>query len=105
MEAPRELFGTNRFRLTNYRGVIRTKRGRLAVTVMEVTFQYRVPPGEHQMSALGCIREVYGVRKISFNEAKRTVKVEYDISRLAMDDIAALLRGAGLDVSQPIAVN
>lgn len=51
------------------------------------------------MSALGCIREVYGVRKISFNEAKRTVKVEYDISRLAMDDIAALLRGAGLDIA------
>jgi hypothetical protein len=34
MEAPRELFDTNRFRLTNYRGVIRrTKRGRLAVTL------------------------------------------------------------------------
>jgi hypothetical protein len=106
MEAPRELFGTNRFRLTNYRGVIRrTKRGRSAVTLMDVTFQYRVPPGEHQMSALGCVREVYGVRQISFNEAKRTVKVEYDISRLAIDDIAALHRGAGLDVSQPIAVN
>ena len=51
------------------------------------------------MSALGCVREVYGVRQISFNEAKRTVKVEYDISRLAIDDIAALLRGAGLDVA------
>jgi hypothetical protein len=69
------------------------------VTLMDVTFQYRVPPGEHQMSALGCLHEVYGVRKISFNEAKRTVKVEYDISRLAMDDIAALLRGAGLDIA------
>ena len=57
------------------------------------------------MKALGCVREVYGVRKISFNEAKRTVKVEYDISRLATDDIAALLRGAGLDVQQPIAVH
>jgi hypothetical protein len=75
------------------------------MTLMDVTFQYRVPPEEHQMSALGCVREVYGVRQISFNEAKRTVKVEYDISRLAIDDIAALLRGAGLDVRLPIAVN
>jgi copper chaperone CopZ len=105
MEAPRELLG-QQIPLTNHRGVIRhTKRGRLTVTLMDVTFQYRVPPEEHQMSALGCVREVYGVRQISFNEAKRTVKVEYDISRLAIDDIAALLRGAGLDVRQLIAVN
>jgi copper chaperone CopZ len=54
------------------------------------------------MTALGCVREVYGVRKISFDEAKQTVKVEYDISRLAEDDIAGLLRGAGLDISAPI---
>jgi hypothetical protein len=72
------------------------------MTLMDVTFPYRVPPGEHQMSALGCLSEVYGVRKISFDEAGRTVKVEYDISRLAEADIAALLRGAGLDIKQPI---
>ena len=75
------------------------------MTLMDVAFRYRMLPGEQRMSALGCVREVYGVQQISFNEAKRTVKVEYDISRLAIDDIAALLRGAGLDVSQPIAVN
>lgn len=54
------------------------------------------------MTALGCVREVYGVRKMSFDEAKQTVRVEYDISRLAEDDIAGLLRGAGLDISAPI---
>jgi hypothetical protein len=52
------------------------------------------------MSALGCAREVYGVRKISFNEMERRVNVEYDVSRLTEDDIAALLRGAGLDIAQ-----
>ena len=69
---------------------------------MEVTFPYRVPLGEQQMSALGHVREVYGVRKISFDEVKRTVTVEYDISRLAEADIASLLGGAGLDLSTPI---
>ena len=54
------------------------------------------------MSALGRVSEVYGVRAISFDETERTVKVEYDISRLAEADIAALLRGAGLDINQPI---
>lgn len=72
------------------------------MTLVDVTFPYRVPPGEQQMSALGCVREVYGVRKISFDEADRTVTVEYDISRLAEGDIAALLGAAGLDLSTPI---
>lgn len=72
------------------------------MTLMEVTFPYRVPPGALQMTALGCVREVYGVRKMSFDEAKQIVRVEYDISRLAEDDIAGLLRGAGLDISAPI---
>jgi hypothetical protein len=75
---------------------------RLDMTLMDVTFPYRVPPGALQMTALGCVHEVYGVRKVSFDEAKLTVKVEYDISRLAEDDIAALLRAAGLDLSAPI---
>lgn len=54
------------------------------------------------MTALGCLHEVYGVRNITFDEAKQRIKVEYDISRLAEDDIAGLLRGAGLDISAPI---
>jgi copper chaperone CopZ len=58
------------------------------------------------MSALGCLHEVYGVRKISFNEAKRTVKVEYDVSRLAMDDISSVAARSRSGYRQPIiAVN
>jgi hypothetical protein len=70
------------------------------MTLMDVAFRYRVPPGEHQMSALGCVREVYGVRRISFDEMERRINVEYDASRLVEDDIAALLRGAGLDIDR-----
>ena len=51
------------------------------------------------MSALGSVREVYGVRKLFFDERERVVKVEYDASRLVESDIAALLRGAGLDIA------
>lgn len=51
------------------------------MTLMDVVFRYRIPPGEHQMSALGRVREVYGVRKLVFDERERTVKVEYDASR------------------------
>ena len=72
------------------------------MTLIDVAFRYGVPPGEREMSALDCVHEVYGVRKISWDQAKRIVKVEFDISRLTEDDIAALLRGAGLDIQEKI---
>jgi len=72
------------------------------MTLMDVTFPYRVPPGERQMTALNCACEIYGIRKLSIDAAKRMVKVEYDISRLSEDDIAALIRGAGLDIQKPL---
>jgi hypothetical protein len=72
------------------------------MTLIDVAFRYRVPPGEREMSALDCVHEVYGVRKISLDQAKRIIKVEFDISRLTEDDIAALLRGAGLDIQEKI---
>lgn len=75
---------------------------RLLVTLIDVAFRYRVLPGEREMSALDCVHEVYGVRKISLDQAGRIIKVEFDISRLTEDDIAALLRGAGLDIQEKI---
>ena len=72
------------------------------MTLIDGAFRYRVPLGERKMSALDCVHEVYGVRKISLDQAKRIIKVEFDISRLTEDDIAALLRGAGLDIQEKI---
>jgi hypothetical protein len=72
------------------------------MTIIDVAFRYRVAPGERAMSALDRVHEVYGVRKISFEQAERIIKVEFDISRLTEDDIAALLRGAGVDIQEKI---
>jgi len=38
------------------------------------------------------------VRNVVFNEKDRTVRVEFDASRLTEDAIAKLLRQAGIDV-------
>jgi len=54
------------------------------------------------MSALDCVHEVYGVRTISLDQAERIIKVEFDISRLTENEIAALLRGAGVDIQEKI---
>jgi hypothetical protein len=74
------------------------------MTQMEVVYRYGTAPGEAEMRALDNIREVYGVRGISFNEKERSVRVEFDASRFKEPVIAALLRQAGLDVQEKVAL-
>jgi hypothetical protein len=72
------------------------------LTQLDVCFRYGVPPGESEMRALSNAREVYGIRRISFDEKERTVKIEYDATRLNDDIVAGLLRRAGLDLKEKI---
>jgi len=67
---------------------------------MEVAYRYVTPPGEAETRALDSVREVYGIRRITFDEKARMVKVEFDASRFKEPVVAALLRGAGLDVGE-----
>jgi hypothetical protein len=48
------------------------RKGGLEITLMDVAFRYGTPPGETQMRAIGSVREVYGIRRIAFNEKERT---------------------------------
>ena len=48
--------------------------------------------------ALGRVREVYGVRRVVLDEADKTVRVEYDATRLTEAIIHQLLRRSGLDI-------
>ena len=50
------------------------------------------------------MREVYGIRRVRFNHKQRTVRVEFDASRLKQDAVAKLLRSAGIDVKQQVAL-
>jgi len=72
------------------------------LTQLDVCFRYGVPPGESEMRALSNAREVYGIRRISFDEKERRVKIEYDATRLNDDIVAGLLRRAGLDLKEKI---
>jgi len=62
-------------------------------------------PTESTMRALDYVREVYGIRGIHFNEAARTVRVEYDATRLNEATIAALLRQTGLEIAGKVALS
>jgi hypothetical protein len=68
------------------------------MTLLDVVFKYGNPPGEREMLALNNAWEVYGVRKIKFDEKERTIRVEYDATRLNDNEIAGILRRAGIDL-------
>lgn len=70
------------------------------MTQLEVAYRYQTPPGEATMRALDNVREVYGVRRITFNEPERIVRVEFDASRFKEPVIAGLLRRTGLDLGE-----
>jgi hypothetical protein len=74
----------------------------LKMTLLDVVFKYGTPPGEKEMLALNNAREVYGVRKIKFDEQERTLRVEYDATRLNDGEIAAILRRAGIDLREKV---
>jgi hypothetical protein len=72
------------------------------MTQLDVSYRYGNAPNEAEMRAIDNMREVYGIRKISFNEKEKTVRVEYDASRLQEPSVAALLRHAGVDVKEKL---
>jgi hypothetical protein len=72
------------------------------MTQMEVAYRYSNPLSEAAMRAIDSMREVYGVRRIRFNEKEQIVRVEYDASRFKEPVVARLLRGAGLDVEEMV---
>jgi hypothetical protein len=74
------------------------------MTTVEVLFRYGMPPGEKQMSALGLVSDVYGIRRVQFNEGERRIRVEYDATRLNEATVENLLRKAGFDVRERLSL-
>ena len=74
------------------------------MTLLDVVYKYGTPPGEKQMMALNNAWEVYGVRKIVFDEKEQTIRVEYDATRLNDGEIAAILNRAGIDLREKVAL-
>ena len=68
------------------------------MTQLEVAYRYGGTLGEANMRAIDGVREVYGIRRISFDSSDRIVRVEFDGSRLKEPAVAALLRAAGVNV-------
>ncbi|HYX67860.1 MAG TPA: hypothetical protein VE825_01905 [Terriglobales bacterium] len=74
------------------------------MTALDVVFRYGATPEEATIRAIAPLRDVYGIRRVNFDEKLRTVRVEYDASRLNADTVAGLLRRAGLDLQERVAL-
>lgn len=72
------------------------------MTQLDVLYRYGVPPTETAVLAIAKLRDVYGVRKLELNESDKTVRVEYDATRLTEPVIRQLLRRTGLEVIEAL---
>ncbi len=74
------------------------------MTSLDVVFRYGQKPGARELRAIDSLREVYGIRSVKFNEKEQTIRVEFDASRMKEDTVAALLRRAGIDLKEKLAL-
>ena len=72
------------------------------MTTVDVVYRFGAFPSEAASLALGSMREVYGIRRLDFSQAAKTVTVEYDSTRLTESVIHQLLRRAGLDITERV---
>ncbi len=72
------------------------------MTQLDVLYRFGALPSEAAILAISKVRDVYGVRRLEFNEAGKTIRVEYDATRLTEPVIHQLLRRAGLDIVERV---
>jgi hypothetical protein len=69
------------------------------MTTVEILLSYTTPPTEPVINALASAQDVYGIRRLSFDHAARTLRMEYDATRLNAASVKKLVRLAGLDIA------
>lgn len=72
------------------------------MTTVEILFRFNAPPNESVAMALAGVRDVYGIRRVSLDPAARTVRVEYDATRLNASSVTRLIRMTGLEIAEEL---
>jgi hypothetical protein len=72
------------------------------MTTVDILFRYATSPTETVTCSLANTREVYGIRRLTFDRAERTLRVEYDATRLDAAAVTKLVRQAGLDLEAEV---
>lgn len=74
------------------------------MTTVDILFRYSAQPAEATVFALANTREVYGIRRLSFDREAHTLLVEYDATRLNAATVARLVRECGLDIVEELSL-
>jgi hypothetical protein len=72
------------------------------MTTVDIIFRYSGQPSEPEIFALANAREVYGIRRLSFDRAASTLLVEYDATRLNAATVTHLVRRSGLQLIEEL---
>lgn len=72
------------------------------MTNVDIVLRYDAPPTESVTFALAKTRDVYGIRRLTFDREARTLRVEYDATRLNAAAVIKLIRNAGLQVMEEV---
>ncbi|WP_263359759.1 hypothetical protein [Acidicapsa ligni] len=72
------------------------------MTQLEILFRYTGQPNETEAFALANTREVYGIRRLTFDRAASTLRVEYDATRLNAATVTQLVRRSGLQLIEEL---
>ena len=72
------------------------------MTTVEISYRYAAAPTEQVATALARARDVYGIRQLSFDRAARTLRIEFDATRLNAAAVTKLLREAGLEIEEEL---
>jgi hypothetical protein len=73
------------------------------MTKVEVEYELLQGLGEELLRSLEGVHTVYGIRSAKLNGAMDKLTVEYDASRLRLDEVDRALLGAGLPVRRKVA--
>jgi hypothetical protein len=72
------------------------------MTTVEILYRYTEAPTESQVLALARARDVYGIRRLSFDREAHTLRVEYDATRLNAAMVTQLVRRAGVQIAEEL---
>ncbi|MGC1463380.1 MAG: hypothetical protein WA802_14345 [Terracidiphilus sp.] len=72
------------------------------MTTVEILYRYTTPPTESMTFALAGTRDVYGIRRISIDTDNRTLRIEFDATRLNAATVTKLIRTTGLEIAEEL---
>ena len=72
------------------------------MTTVEILFRLSGQPTETAAFALANAKDVYGIRRLSFDRAEKTLLVEYDATRLNAATVTQLVRRSGLELVEEV---